>query len=184
VNDVDACQNADGSAISGSWVVLDESNSGNRMDGVLVLVDDYETDFDWKLGRRDPYAASDFDLDWFVSDEADGMTDYSCTYTLTSDLYPDAPVTCPDPVLGIPCLPIEFDETLTVEYTCVLEPGVPDSGYIRVHGTIEAQTRGPQQHFTAAMDWPLSGRPSKVLPICPRYGSGFPGQIDTSLPEH
>jgi hypothetical protein len=164
VNDVDACQNEVGTTISGSWVVNDETNSDRRMDGVLVLVDDYETDFDWKADRRAAYSASDFDADWFVSDGDGGSTDYSCTYTVTSDLDPAAPVTCQES----DCLPVEFDETLTVEYTCVLSPpGVPTSGYIRVHGTVEAQSRGPQQVFTAAMDWPLSGRPSKVLPICP-----------------
>jgi hypothetical protein len=172
VNDVDACQ--DVNSIHGSWVVTDESNSGNIMDGVIVLVDDFETDFDWKAGRRDPYEASDFDANTFNAEGS--TTEYTCMYMVTSDLDPDNQIDCEetrDDTTGEitdDCPPVEFDEDLTVEYWCTLDPGVPSSGVIRVHGTIEAQSRGPNgpspHSYSSAQDWPLSGRPNQRLPVC------------------
>jgi len=66
-----------------------------------------------------------------------GTIAYACEYVVTSDLDPSNPVTC----MESECPIVVFDEEVSVDYSCQLDPGLADRGTVRVTGSAQIGTR-------------------------------------------
>jgi hypothetical protein len=113
--------------VEGQFTITDESEPGDQPDGWIILLDDYE--MDWEF--RSPSAT-----DWEPYDEGDqnggslqinGETvNYLCVYDVLDvdgNAFDDPAYQSGDPVL--------FDEVVTIGYLCEFDQPLPDEGVIR-----------------------------------------------------
>nr|NIM02451.1 hypothetical protein [Acidobacteriota bacterium]NIM64306.1 hypothetical protein [Acidobacteriota bacterium]NIO60938.1 hypothetical protein [Acidobacteriota bacterium]NIQ87407.1 hypothetical protein [Acidobacteriota bacterium]NIT12592.1 hypothetical protein [Acidobacteriota bacterium] len=132
--------------VSGEFVMTDQSSGAASL---TLLLSHYEVDFQFK--RRGSFEPADSVADTF---DVNGTTvSYSCEYNIVSDL-PGATD------LYQSGDPVEFDETITVGYTCTLDNSLPNKGTLKVTGAGE-----------------IFGRPDFQYTLSPTFSVG-PGGLD------
>jgi hypothetical protein len=145
---VQVASSPDGSVrdlLVGEFVFADASSGDSSL---ILLVSDYAVDFEYK--KQGAFEPSDSDADVFnVSGTA---TSYSCVYDVVAiDGVPGAPAGW---LSGDPLL---VDETLTMGYTCSLDPSLPPNGTLKVTSSVVLYTR-PGFEYTRSATTSVSGR--------------------------
>jgi hypothetical protein len=129
INSLSIIPNSDRTSVSGTFGITDESTSGNKPDGFLIALSDY--DVTWELLKKVGKTTT------FVPLPTDG----ECTYGIVSVDYDEAQMG--SYVSGDVII---FDEAVTISYVCTFDDPIPDKSTIR--GTVTARIFNRDNDFT------------------------------------
>jgi hypothetical protein len=129
INSLSIIPNSERTEITGTFGITDESSSGNKPDGFLIALTDY--DVTWEIQKKVGKTVSWLRL----------ATDGECTYVIVSVDYDEAQMG--SYVSGDVII---FDEAVTIGYACTFDPEIPDKSVIR--GTVTARIFNRDNYFT------------------------------------
>jgi hypothetical protein len=130
--------------LEGSFEITDQSQPGDQPDGLLVVLDDYAADFEYRISGDSSFQPTDWN-----GPEGGALLIESVEYSYTCE-YDMVDI---DGVSGNPdgyqsSDPVIFDESIVIHYSCTFDRALPEDGLVRAIATGGVFTKSGQVFHT------------------------------------